>query len=213
MSHSPILSASDPAPSAGRLLAALRGLNPLAAIERLLEAERDQIALWLPVALGAGIAAWMVLPDRFAWFAAMAGFAGLAFAGCAVGLGSRLGRMMVVGGAVALLGVVLIWTRADWVASPRIDRPTVAIVAGRVAAVERLPARDIVRVTVEDVAAPLPPRLRLNIDQAQVDDRLSVGDRISVRARLMPPAPPPARPKSPIISSSPMPSKIQETRL
>ncbi len=191
MSRSTILSASDPAAGAGGLRAALRGLNPLAAIERRLEAERDQIALWLPVALGAGIAAWMVLPDRFAWFAAMAGFAAFALAGCAVGLGARIGRMMAVGGVVALLGVVLIWARADWVASPRIDRPMVALVAGRVVAVERLPAREIVRVTVEQVAAPLPSRLRLNIDETQVDERLSVGDRIVVRARLMPPAPPP----------------------
>ncbi len=38
-------------------------------IEAWLEAERDQLPLWLPVALGFGIAAWFVLPSSSAWTA------------------------------------------------------------------------------------------------------------------------------------------------
>jgi hypothetical protein len=37
------------------------------AIERWLEVERDQLPLWLPVALAAGIACWFFLPDPYAW--------------------------------------------------------------------------------------------------------------------------------------------------
>ncbi|RYD91200.1 MAG: hypothetical protein EOP61_28025, partial [Sphingomonadales bacterium] len=36
-------------------------------LERWLEAERAQLLLWLPVMLGAGVAAWFVLPDAARW--------------------------------------------------------------------------------------------------------------------------------------------------
>ncbi|MBC7987424.1 MAG: hypothetical protein H7X93_12275, partial [Sphingomonadaceae bacterium] len=44
-------------------------LAPLAWLERRLEAERDQLPLWIPVGLGAGIAAWFALPTREGWIA------------------------------------------------------------------------------------------------------------------------------------------------
>src|SRR3546814_11260313 len=37
------------------------------AIEARLEAERERIGLWLPVALGAGIAHWVALPSPMHW--------------------------------------------------------------------------------------------------------------------------------------------------
>ena len=37
------------------------------AIEARLEAERERIGLWLPVALGAGIGAWFALPATLHW--------------------------------------------------------------------------------------------------------------------------------------------------
>lgn len=173
----------------------------VAPIEAALEAERDQIALWLPVALGAGIAAWFMLPDRAGWFAAMALFAGVGLAGCALGLGRRLGRTLAWAGFAALLGVVLIWARADWVASPRIDRPVVARVTGTIEAAERQPARELVRLTIAtDKALLLPPRIRINVDddmmartgiaRTGITGPIAPGSRIEVRARLMPPAPP-----------------------
>jgi competence protein ComEC len=163
----------------------------IARIEALLESERDQLALWLPVALGAGIALWLILPDPPAWFAAMALLAGLALAGLAIGTGGRFGRALLVGGVAALAGMLLVWTRADWVAAPRIDGPSVAEVAGRIEMVERLPARELVRLTIAtDPGLLLPPRLRLNVDQADLGETIAAGDRIAVRARLLPPAPP-----------------------
>ena len=39
------------------------------AAERRLEAERDQLFLFLPVMLGGGIAAWLLLPDPRHWAA------------------------------------------------------------------------------------------------------------------------------------------------
>src|SRR5260221_8852189 len=51
------------------------------AIEHWLEAERDQLPLWLPVALASGIARWFVLPDQTAWTAALVAALGIAIAG------------------------------------------------------------------------------------------------------------------------------------
>jgi len=162
-----------------------------ARIEERLEAERDQIALWLPVALGAGIALWLALPDAAGWFGAAGLLGGAALAGLAIGLERRLGRMMLIGALVALAGLLLIWNRADWVAAPRIDRPTVALVSGRIETVEPMPARELVRLTIAtDPGRQLPPRLRLNVDQADLAGPIASGSRIAVRARLLPPAPP-----------------------
>jgi len=62
-----------------------------ATIERWLEAERAQLPLWLPVALGAGIAAWFLLPDALRWAGFMIGAAAMAILGIA--LPGRLGRV------------------------------------------------------------------------------------------------------------------------
>lgn len=168
------------------------GLKPNALLDRIeqaLEAERDQLALWLPVALGAGIALWLILPDRIPWFAAVAALAGIALAGLAIGTGRRLGRAVAVGGLAALIGMIAIWTRADWVAAPRIDRTVVASVTGRIEMVERLPAREVVRLTIATDSGLLPPRIRINVDQDDLPGDVPGGARISVRARLLPPAP------------------------
>jgi len=158
-------------------------------IERWLEAERDQLGLWLPVALGAGIALWLMLPDRSSWLAAMAGLAGIALMAPAIGLDRRVGRAVGVAACTALLGMIVIWTRADWVAAPRIDRPVVAQLVGRIEAVERLPARELVRLTIATDPGLLPPRVRLNVDQADMPELVPGGSRIAVRARLLPPPP------------------------
>jgi competence protein ComEC len=163
----------------------------LAAAERRLDAERDQIGLWVPVALGAGIALWLVLPDRIPWFAAMAVLGGVALAGVAIGVERRLGRALLVAGTAALIGMLVIWTRADWVAAPRIDHAMVAQVTGRIESVERLPAREIVRLTVATDPGLLPPRIRINVDQADLAGPVPGGARIAVRVRLLPPAPAP----------------------
>jgi competence protein ComEC len=49
--------------------------------EAWLEAEREQLALWLVVALGGGIALWLSLPGPRAWAASMLLSAGVALAG------------------------------------------------------------------------------------------------------------------------------------
>jgi hypothetical protein len=52
-----------------------RDKQPLEKLENLLERERDQLPLWVPVALGCGIASWYVLAN-FAWSLALISLCG-----------------------------------------------------------------------------------------------------------------------------------------
>ncbi len=54
-----------------------------ARLETLFDRERDQLALWLPVGLGLGVAAWFSLPNPGAWTAFLLAAAGLAVAALA----------------------------------------------------------------------------------------------------------------------------------
>ncbi|NJR79423.1 ComEC/Rec2 family competence protein [Sphingomonas sp. 36D10-4-7] len=166
------------------------------AAERRLEAERDQLFLFLPVMLGGGIAAWLLLPDPRHWAAAMLAAGAVGCAALAGGGGGRLGRAVAVGAAVLALGVALIWWRADRVAAPVLARAAIVAVEGQATAVEPLPARALVRVTLvalrwqAPVPDPAPRRIRVNLAAADVPAGLSPGATIRLRARLMPPAPP-----------------------
>jgi competence protein ComEC len=165
------------------------------AIERWLEAERDQLPLWLPVMLGAGVAAYFSLPDARSWAAC-----GLAFAACgafggAIGGGGRAARAILISGFAAALGMTLIWWRAERVAAPVLARPVVVTFQGRVDRIEPLAARGLVRLTLEEVGlgqgargqVALPPRLRVNLTDADAPGSLAIGAVIRLRARLMPP--------------------------
>lgn len=157
-------------------------------IEDWLEAERDQLPLWIPVALGGGIAAWFVLPDAAAWTAFLLVALAVAVAGAVLPIGGRAGRVLAIGGLAAAAGCALVWARAERVAAPVLARPAVVGFTGRVERIERLPARDMVRVTLApEKAASLPPRVRVNIAQADVPAGLSRAARLQLRARLMPP--------------------------
>lgn len=160
------------------------------AIEARLDAEREQLPLWVPVALGVGIAAWFALPGRDAWIAFMLTAVALTLCGARLPTGGRLARVVISLGLLAALGCALIWWRAERVAAPRLERPIVAAFVARVDAVERLPARDSIRVRLAPIDAPaLPPRIRVNIVESDAPPLLAPGQRIELRARLMPPPP------------------------
>ncbi|WP_394653626.1 ComEC/Rec2 family competence protein [uncultured Sphingomonas sp.] len=158
-------------------------------VERWLEAERDALVLWLPVALGAGIAAWFVLPDRAAWIGWMLASGGVAAGGLVLARGTRAGRVLLVGGLAAALGCALVWWRAERVAAPVLARPAVVAFSGTVERIEPLPARELTRLTlVTEGGAGLPPKVRVNLADADKPIGLTRGARVSLRARLMPPA-------------------------
>lgn len=157
-------------------------------VERWLEAEREQLILWLPVMLGAGITAWFVLPDAARWIGFI--LAGLALALAAIALpgGGRAPRAIAIAGLALAAGCALIWWRAERVAAPVLARPAVVAFAGRVERVEQLPARDMVRVTLAPLdQADLPPRVRVNLPAGDAPKGLARGAIIRLRARLMPP--------------------------
>ncbi|MBN8815083.1 MAG: ComEC/Rec2 family competence protein [Sphingomonas sp.] len=179
---------------------AARGRRARDALEAWLEAERDQLPLWLPVALGGGTAVWFVLPDPAQWVAAMCALGAVALAAIAVGRHGRAGRSVAIGAAMAALGIALAWSRAESVAAPVLARPTIVTMTARVEGVEPLPARELVRLrlaplavesdTDRDAARPppaLPPRIRVNLAQSDMPADLGIGATIRLQARLMPP--------------------------
>lgn len=159
-------------------------------LERWLETEREQLVLWLPVMLGAGMAAWFVLSDAGRWIGFIAGAGAVALAGIAASGNGRTARVVAVAGLAAAVGCALVWWRADSVAAPVLARPAVVSLEGRVERIERLPAREMVRVTLALARADLPPRVRINLAERDVPGGLSRGAMVRLRARLMPPPPP-----------------------
>lgn len=159
------------------------------AIEGRLDAEREQLFLWLPVALGAGIAAWFLLDGWRQWAAFILACVGLAAGAAALPVGMRLRRAGIIAGIALAIGCGLIWGRAERVAAPRLDRPAVATFDARVAAVDPRPAQAITRLTLTAASGGLPPRIRVNVADGDLPTGLVTGHRVSVRARLMPPAP------------------------
>ena len=156
-------------------------------LEARLEAERERIGLWLPVALGAGIAAWFALPAEAHWIGLLFVLAGGLVAGLLVGWDRRLGRLIVVGCGAMAMGVLLVWARAFWVAAPVLAAPVVTEFSAIVARAEPLPAKAQIRIiALPQGRADLPPRVRLTLHSEQAAD-LTDGETIGVRARLMPP--------------------------
>jgi len=162
----------------------------LARLETLLEAEREQLPLWIPVGLLAGIAAWFALPDPMGW-AAFIAFAGAAFlTSVAFGGGTRSSAAAAWFSLFALIGCALISVRAESVAAPRIERPQAAALTAKVVKADRLAAREQLRLLLAPVGAPdLPPQLRVSVPLDAVPAGLQPGSTVRLRAYLLPPPP------------------------
>jgi len=122
------------------------------ALECGLEAERDQLPLWLPVALGAGIVAWFVLGEPAQWIAVIVGLLGVTLAAVALGRYGRASRAVALASAMAALGVGLSWWRATEVAAPVLSRPAIVTMTAKVESVEPLPARELVRLRLVPIS-------------------------------------------------------------
>jgi competence protein ComEC len=158
-----------------------------AAIEARLEAERERIGLWLPVALGAGIAAWFALPAAMHWAGLLLVLASGMLAGLLIGWHSRFGRTVLIGCAAIATGLLLVWGRALWVAAPVLAAPVTTEFSAIVERAEPLPAKGQVRIiALPQRRSDLPPRLRLTLRSEQAGN-ITGGEKIGVRARLMPP--------------------------
>lgn len=160
-------------------------------VEAWLEREREQLGLWAPVGLGAGIAAWFLLPDAMAWIAWCCAALALACLGAMLPSGGRLRRMIVAGAVLACIGCLLVWGKAVLLGQPPLARASFVQMTGDVLSVRPVPAQAMTRVMLRPVDAPgLPTVVRVNIANADVPRGLGEGARIRFRVRLMPPAPP-----------------------
>jgi competence protein ComEC len=164
----------------------------VARIEPWLEAERDQLPLWLPVGLAVGIAAWFGLPDAAAWkiFLGIAGIGTLL--ALLLGKGGRGGRAVAWMLFAAFAGCALAWARSNQVAAPVLARPAIVTMTATVEAVTLLPAKESARLLLAPDKQPgLPPRVRVTLDESALPAGLAPGARLSLKARLVPPPPPP----------------------
>ena len=162
----------------------------LAHIERWLEAEREQLPLWVAVAFGGGIAIWFAFGD-----AVLAPMGLVALAALCLGYGfdfaSRIGAALAIGGLCLALGAGDIAWRAHDAAPETLARPWFGTLTGRVLETEHLPARGLVRWTIRPVGTEgLPRKIRLNVTADPRSEAVHMGALIRAKARLMPPAGP-----------------------
>jgi len=160
-----------------------------------LDAERGRWMLWLPVAMGLGIAVYFELPSEPSLWLGPA----LAAAGCiavAFAPAGSKARALCIGAVAAAVGLGLVTWRTSNLAAPTISRPLFSInVEGRIADIQRLPEGK--RVVLEAVrlkggnvppAEMMPVRLRVSLSRGAPP--FSVGDRILVLSNLSPPSGP-----------------------
>ena len=157
-------------------------------LERWLERERGQLPPWLVVGFGGGIAAWFWLSGPRQWAGFLCFAAGIALIGWTIREG-RTERAFGWFGLALCLGFSLIWARAEMVASPRLERPTVATISATVERVETMAAKGDLRLTLAPSGGALPPRIRVSIAEKDVPQGIGPGAMVELRARLAPPPP------------------------
>ncbi len=159
-----------------------------ARLEALLERERAQLPLWAPIALGAGICAWFALPAPAQWIAWVLVCLALALGAGALAHGGRLGQALAIGTALMAAGCLLPWAKAALLGAPPLARAAMVEMEAQVRAVEPQAARGITRLLLAPIDRPdLPAQVRVNAPPEDLPERLGEGDRVRVKARLMPP--------------------------
>ena len=155
-------------------------------------ADRERWALWLPVALGSGVAAYFALPiEPRPWAGAVLTLLAAAF--LTFGRPRPGPRMVIFALVAASLGFTAAQVRTANVDTPILsDEIGPVRLVGTVVATEELPANAIRAVigepTIEDVAPEhTPRRVRIRLNPA---DRPAIGARIDVLAVLKGPSGP-----------------------
>ena len=178
----------------------------LTQLEMQLEKERDRLALWVPVGVSMGIAAWFWLANSALWMGFIALCAGLALFVKSRDQGGRVSNALIWYLMLMAVGCVVIWMRSWAVATPVLEHPAVFSFYAEVEETEVVSARNVVRLTLATHGKQdLPPRVRVNVpidktvsglqaSDSQTSDllvsNLRAGTVIQLRARLMPPSMP-----------------------
>lgn len=182
------------APHSPQLLGGARAAALLGSLSAAFLAERERWALWLPVAIGAGVTAYFALRfEPSPWLGptlvALAVAVGVALRGRMAGL--LLGFFLAASG----LGFTAAQVRAAMAAAPVVQRQIGPVsVTGRVTLVEQRP--DDRRLTLADLAIDGLAReqtpAKICITVRARGEAISPGQRVSLRAVLLPPSPPAA---------------------
>jgi competence protein ComEC len=170
----------------------------ISAISLALSAERERWCLWLPVAFGLGIAVYFALPQEpSAWIvpliiSPLAALMSIAWrqADASESPGPLRGLAMLP--LLMILGLGAAQWRTLSVDAPAVERRGAYQIEGEVLLVEARVRGDrlvLGNLAIEGVAEEETPE-KLRFSRRQADPPLSPGDRIAVRAMLMPPSPP-----------------------
>jgi competence protein ComEC len=169
---------------------------PLAALEHRLDAEQARLFLWLPVALGCGIALYFAAAREPTWITALVPV----FVALVVRSFDWRSLIALVGTAALLAvaaGLAIAKVRTEWVRAPVLAKPLgasdvdgfVELVEPRPGKAQRLTLRVIAIASVP--AAGLPTRVRIRLQRETPG--LKPGDAVRLKASLSPP-PVPALP-------------------
>ncbi|SIO00698.1 competence protein ComEC [Parasphingorhabdus marina DSM 22363] len=158
-------------------------------LEKQLERERDQLPLWVPVALGIGVAAWFLAASIYWWLALVAVCLAIIIFCARPARTYRAARAMLWAALLIAAGCLLVWGRSLMVAAPVLEGPAIASFHGEITGYEEIPSRNQIRLMLNPLGSPrLPPKVRVNLPLDQADAAMKPGAIIALRARLMPPA-------------------------
>jgi len=157
-------------------------------VEAFLERERGQLPPWFVVGFGTGIAAWFALDRPIHWAAFLCVTAAIALIGFSL-RGGRAERAAGWFGLAMMLGCALVWARANYVGSPRLERPLVTEFRANVERVETRTAKGDLRITLTPADPALPPRVRVSVKLKGAPKGIAAGADLQLRARLAPPQP------------------------
>ena len=165
-----------------------------AALRRAMLAERERWALWLPVALGAGVGVYFALPFE----PSLALAVGLGTAGLLVAAAAALSPETALRASFSILAALLIGFSAAKIRTDHVGAAVLAHRAGPVALTGQVEeaqshgkgTRVLLALSSVDrmAAARMPRRVRVSIRSGA--DRLSPGDWIGLKAVLLPPPAP-----------------------
>lgn len=159
-------------------------------IDAWLSAERDRLPLWIPAGVGIGIIIWEYWGNSALW-GVICLCGGLLMAAYAAGASGLLGSLIKWGAICVAAGFLAIFLRSASVAEPPLQQVKISEFYGRIAKVEHVSARGIVRMELETGGhGGLPQKLRVNLAPEKYRDVFIPGALVRLRARLLPPAGP-----------------------
>jgi competence protein ComEC len=166
----------------------------LGQVENILEKQRDQLPLLVPIGLGAGIAAWQI-GGQAMWPVLLLACSGVALISIWLGSAYRLARLLLFAVVLFAVGFFAIAIKSAVLGAPPIEKPWIGMLNGRIESVEDVSARGIVRYVLQTNNGDLPERVRVNVPLDKHRSDFQSGAIIQLKARLMPP-PGPALPRS-----------------